>query len=298
MAVLISWLCFASGAYHFTQAAAISGSPWLMDFGFSGLGNNHHPSFWNALSEGSFLTFYNGEYHFDSSLWTMRPEIIGSVICLGVAPALRWTQGIIVPFCLIAIISTMLIGAEQHIPQFLAGTLLSRVLHERTYRLSSAIAIPLIAVAFILFSYDGPVGSFAWMRASGLTDWRTFPILWTPAAVILIYVTMGTPWIGRWLSGRIARLLGRLSFPIYLIHLPVLCSMGAWTYSELSPMLRWQIAVALTWIVTFLGTFLCALPLSLFDRWWVGRVNIFTRAFAPERSSGGSAGNRNNETSA
>jgi hypothetical protein len=43
------------------------------------------PSFWDAFSQGAFYTFFRGDAYYDSSLWSMRYELIGSLLAFGLA---------------------------------------------------------------------------------------------------------------------------------------------------------------------------------------------------------------------
>ena len=83
-AVLMSWALFALDLYRFTNVAPITGSDWLYKFAFA-YQTPFVPDFWEALMQGAFLTFFRGDSHYDSSLWTMRIELIGSYVAFGLA---------------------------------------------------------------------------------------------------------------------------------------------------------------------------------------------------------------------
>jgi peptidoglycan/LPS O-acetylase OafA/YrhL len=71
------------------------------------------------------------------------------------------------------------------------------------------------------------------------------------------------------LRSRTSALIGQLSFSIYLLHLPVICSVGAWMYLLLLPATG-QLATAIITICCVVAvTFALALPLARVDQWWL-----------------------------
>jgi peptidoglycan/LPS O-acetylase OafA/YrhL len=71
LTVLISYLFFKCGWYFFEQAGAMANTPFLAKF----VWNAEKPfpvSFWSALLQGSFFTFFRGDSFYNSSLWTMQ----------------------------------------------------------------------------------------------------------------------------------------------------------------------------------------------------------------------------------
>jgi peptidoglycan/LPS O-acetylase OafA/YrhL len=150
---VLSWLLFSTGAYHFAAAGALTRSPWLKAFAYSGLPPGIYPDAVTAALQGAFTTFFSGAASLDSSMWTMRPEIIGSIVVFSMAPILHhfrspWT-------CLFVsiVVATLLWGADPHVPQFVAGMLLSRLLAARSLRIPPWAAALLALAAFTLFSF-------------------------------------------------------------------------------------------------------------------------------------------------
>lgn len=283
VSTLASWLLFSTGAYHFVPAAEISGSPWLKDFAYAGIPAGFQPHFWPSLLQGAFFTFFSGESYMNSSLWTMRPEIVGSIVVLGAAPVLHHLRQDLAVIFLTVLLALMFYKAQPHVPQFLAGMLLARLVAGRHLRIPGWLALCMGALAFWLFGFFGARGAYAWLAPFGLTRDFLYPVLWVPASLLMIVAAIGCPRLDRLLSGGWARQLGRLSFPIYLVHVPVLCSLGAWTYVQTMPSLGRPLATAVTVLAVLAGTLAAALLVGGFDRWWIARVNRTVRAVAPGR---------------
>ena len=272
--VLASWALFASGSYHHGAAAAITHSRWLSEFASAGLPTSFVPSWVDAMREGLFSTFYKGEFHYDSSLWTMRPELIGSLLSFGMAPIALATRKPLVACGMLMVAGIMLFQTNQYVPSFLAGVMLARFAYGEVPPLGSAATIGIVISGLTLLTFAGPVRQFSFLAGMIEEHSRLRYLAWDAGSVLLILAGIGSAVVARSLSGTWARWLGRLSFPIYLVHVPVLCSVGAYVYVRVFEMAGAQAALPAAVISTLLGTVAAAIPLSRLDRWWVRKLNI------------------------
>ncbi len=74
-------------------------------------------------------------------------------------------------------------------------------------------------------------------------------------------------------------MLGRLSFPLYLLHMPVLLSAGCFAFLHLGG--GWRGYVAAT-LATLVITHLAAWPLAWFDVWWTRSLSSTANWLARE----------------
>jgi peptidoglycan/LPS O-acetylase OafA/YrhL len=103
-------------------------------------------------------------------------------------------------------------------------------------------------------------------------------------AVLLILATQGCPALAACLSGRAATWLGRLSFPIYLVHVPILCSAGCASYLAADRVLPGRSPAVMAILVTLVLTLAVAVPLARFDAWWTRRLSAWFAAGARSSS--------------
>lgn len=273
--VLLSYALFYFHLYHYRQAGAVSGSPWLSLFGLAFFRPSAPPlttaaiHLHGALVQGAFLTFFRGDALFDSSLWTMRPEFAGSLIAFGAAPLLLDARKISARFTIgvAALVVMLLHFAQPELEAFPIGTAMAVLLPHRAV-LPRIAAWPVLLLSLYLLGYPGrPEGAY--------TAFGGLVFLGMPAcdplilgAALLIGVVETFPPLRRLFSGRLPAILGELSFPVYLLHVLVICTAGSAIY------LRYG---ALSAIVTvFIVTLAAAVPLARFNGWWVARVNAGT----------------------
>lgn len=189
-----------------------------------------------------------------------------------------------------AAVGAVLLGlGHAWLLEFLAGVALCdlslspRVARGAARRTGALAAVALVAAGLCLGGF-----SPAWFAAS--TGWpEPRPGVVRPlqhvGAVLLLAGVLGAPDLRRALSVRPLAFLGRISFPLYLVHMPVQCSLGCRVYLEcvqtrgLSHGLASAGAAAATLSASLLLAWVGSRtvePLSI----WLGRT-IYRVAFAP-----------------
>jgi peptidoglycan/LPS O-acetylase OafA/YrhL len=259
LVVLASYGLFQFGLYRFEHAGAVVGSPWLASFGHSGIAQPIR--FWDAFAEGAVLAFVSSSHaNFDSSLWTMHPELVGSFLAFGFAPILLRARKSSLLLCVALIVIVAIAAHLTHLAAFPIGAGLAALL-PRGLAISGRIACPALAVALYLLGFSGDFsGVYAPLyylpRLDGIT---------IIGAALLIATVETFPPIRKACAGRVSRFVGELSFPIYLVHVPVICSAGAAVYQLAGGLMA---AVA-----ALIVSVLVSLPLIAFNKWWIKQMN-------------------------
>ena len=81
VATLFSWALFSLDLYHFREAAAMTGSPWLASMA-NGITADFQPSLLDALYQGAIGCFVAGKSNYVPPLWTMHYELLGSMLVM------------------------------------------------------------------------------------------------------------------------------------------------------------------------------------------------------------------------
>src|SRR5437870_5677227 len=90
--------------------------------------------------------------------------------------------------------------------------------NQRTWRKSLPLAPAVVLIALAIF----------------VVPWKSV------TALMVVGVTAAAPRMQQLLGARWLTLLGRLSFALYLVHVPVLCSLGCGLYLHLCAALGWS----------------------------------------------------------
>jgi peptidoglycan/LPS O-acetylase OafA/YrhL len=269
--VLISYGLFGAGLYAFQEAGRASGSPWLVRFA-NVLESPFHIYLWGALTQGSFLTFFRGDisdYTYDSSLWTMHPELMGSFIVFGMAPIVLAARNVSARVTCF-VIGCVALLAHLSIPYLVAfpvGVALAALL-PRHKVISKGSAFSMLFLALYLLGYSGRgIGAYAIFKPfDSYEKYHIYPAI--AGAAILICLVETFPLLHTLFSGTISRWLGEFSFPIYLIHVLIISSLGSVVY------LRYGTLPAIGSVL--LATPVAAFPILIFNRRWVAAVNRIT----------------------
>ena len=264
-----SWLLLVLGAYHYQQAGALSGSPWLSRFG-NAPDYPFEPSLRGAFTEGAFPTFIRpGSYNYDTVLWTMRIELAGSMLSFAMALLLVRLQRLSVWLTVFASLAALVLCRyiEPYNCAFIFGVLLAKQTNPGG-EIPAVLAFSLLAAALFLLGYtDSSDGVYHLLRLSRIGAVYVL----TAAAFLTIGLILRTSRLRRLLDNRCMAVVNEMSFPLYLVHTLVICSIG----SRLFILTRSLAATVLTVVA---GSLVGAMPILWFNRTWVRGVKSLVDA--------------------
>jgi len=271
LVVLASYVLFKLDLYQFEQAGAAAGSPWLIKF-LSAYDTKPPIHLWGALLQGSFFTFFGTEHFYNTPLWTMHREFVGSFIAFGFAPILFEARKLSLHLAIGLVAMGAVLAAHDNYAAFPIGVGLAALV-PRSAVISNKIAYPALLMALYFLgcphSSNNELGTVYHPALMANAD-----VMNSIGAAILIVVSETFYPIRRVFSGRISQFLGDLSFPIYLVHVLIICSIGSAIYLRVG-----AVPAALA---VFAFSILASLPLMAFNKWWVAQVNAATMRILEE----------------
>jgi peptidoglycan/LPS O-acetylase OafA/YrhL len=273
ISVLGSFLLFRMGAYGYVAAGEVTRSPWLMDFAYALGGQPFDPGLSDALWHGAWVVFVRSDVQYVSSLWTMHYELVGSLIAYVVAIGLVCLRQVFL-FVRVVFVGSILVYMacfDHWYVAFVAGVALAAVLSEARPSLPLPVAAVFAIGALYLAGYSDGRGAYRWI--ADVVGPIPGPCVHALAAVALIFAVERCASLHSVLSHPWATAIGRLSFPIYLTHIPMLCSVGCAVFLVLHGVLPppWPEIVAC--LATVVATLAVSVPLATFDAWWIRKVN-------------------------
>lgn len=274
LSVLLCYALFHLGLFRYREAARVTQSAWLGTYGGGDPYGTLNPSFFGALREGLVWAFVGNADAYDPILWTMRHELLGSFVSLGLAPALcgrRAGTSIAILFAA-GIVAPLL---DPWLIPFVAGTGLAWVVCRYALRLHWTAAAASIAVGLFLFGYLQPTGAYSALAVVQDSAGYRYDRLLVHAlsGVLILLGLVGNEEFGRALSLRPLLLLGRLSFPIYLFHFPLLCSLGCFLFVVLLPSMSYGLTLAAVAALYMPVVFLVGWVFARLDEAWARWVN-------------------------
>jgi peptidoglycan/LPS O-acetylase OafA/YrhL len=278
IAAIGSYLLFRFGWYYYREAAAFTRSDWLGTFGGGDLNGGLRPSLLSAVLEGCVFAFLGRTDAYNPVFWTMRDELFGSLLVFGLALALRRCRlSAGAALLVLAVAATRY--ADPRMAAFVAGLALSWANARGMVSVNRWMAPVCLVSGLALFGYLEPRGMYAWLGfLHDGSEWR-YDRIWlhTLGAVLLILGVLGSARAGALLASGAGRFLGRLSFPIYLFHFPLLCSLTCRLFLAVRLAMPQEAAVAVAALGTLPALLALAYAFARVDELWVAQLNRVAR---------------------
>lgn len=270
--VMIAYLLMVTGAMHNVALARVQGEAYVTGW----LGNqvNFDPDLFTAIRSGIWDTFFDFRWfpNYNSALWTMNFELFGSLFCFfifgiyGIHPKRYYAYGVL--------FGILFFMKSFWLCSFLAGFLLCDIDH---------IESPFLPM---LSFFERRILSRGWLAAGafilllilgGLENYKGFSNVFVGG--LLVFVVMRSRVLRLFFEVRPVLWLGRISFSLYLLHIPVLCSLGSYLYliMDATHNVKAIVASVVTFMVTALvswGYTLSVDDFSIRASGWIG--NIFS----------------------
>jgi len=265
---------FAAGLMYNDNLASMIQSPWLERSGGVKVSAGWpEPSIAGGMVD-SLLLFKRGLSQYNSALWTMKFELIGSLFALATAVMFGARQRIWTDAAITLVLGTAALWIHPLISICVATVFLTKYLSAPDLVLGRRTVGALVISGLILGStYKSLPEELLidpWVRTQVLrVDW-----LIHGAGAMLLFLGVRGAASRRLQESSLGRHLGRLSFPMYVLHLPIFASIGsgiiiAAGYSG--------IAVVLAFFSSMIVLIAASVPVAKLDEWWVARLNAFVR---------------------
>ena len=238
-AVLVAWAILAAGGYSFGAA---------QPFTKSGMRDTYAVvvPLWAALEQGTIGAFFLGQWSLDPVLWTMQTELFGSFLVfalLALFAGVRWRW-------LVWAVAALIFYNGYYLA-FVLGVALAD-LHGRADGWEAPYPLVLVLVTLGVWC-----GSYPYYGAeTGL--WSALPAIGSAHKPVFYHVLGAALLIGATsvftearevFTLRPFRFLGRVSYALYLIHFPLICSVATALLLALLPRLGYTASIALIFVV-------------------------------------------------
>lgn len=228
-AIFLAWIVFKAGWMGTQRAAEIGFAGWLPDHYVKSV-----PLVPDLLLNMLWGTPVNGQSEWNTPLWTLRIELIAPLLLFALVALFgaRRALPISVAFTIVAVNIFPQNGAAMHLLAFLCGYLLNFALPHLRRARPLAFALVVLGLVLGAFDYSNHFGvllqmplpdlsPYAWnLGGDRKTLFHSLGGLLTVAGVLA-----EAPGFG-WLAARPFAWLGKVSFAAYLLHWPIVCSLG------------------------------------------------------------------------
>lgn len=269
--VLLAYFLLRFGWMYNMELGTKNANEWLTRFYY------FEADFWFAMKSGIWDTFFNYDYKttYNSVLWTMNPELYGSLCCFVLFAILRLHRLRYYAYGFLIIGSFLLsytLKNHYWLSTFLIGFVLCDIDHTKN-RFKAYIPhikrmfSKLFLVLFLLACF---------IAVRNLTQHR---IVCALISVGIVFLVLHAKVLTQLFSKRIFVWLGKISFSFYLIHFPIICSLSCFMHLhiDMPPTAKFLIISSCTLAVSLAASWVFY---KLFDRWSIKISGAIGRLFS------------------
>jgi peptidoglycan/LPS O-acetylase OafA/YrhL len=231
---LLFLLLFISFGNRTPEASAVAGSDWLQTLFPPG----YQPGFLDVLREATIGAFVGPQTPLhDPVLWTIRVEFLGSILvfllCLFIPSGFA-------RFAACTISGAILIAVPAWLPNFCALFAVGVALHDLANHFQRQLAahalicdvlgVAAISTAALLYPVLNLLVPDLMAQLGGFVDPLGHMSQWTARSILIVAGALISPTAQACLALPVSLFLGRVSFGLYLLHLPIFFSIGLGSY--------------------------------------------------------------------
>jgi peptidoglycan/LPS O-acetylase OafA/YrhL len=245
--LLFSYLLMRCGFYYNVPVSKLTHSEWWL--GSFWTFDNMGAKLWQCLTLG---TMFLGDSSFDNSMWTMCIELYGSLLVFAMLALTHNSRNRLAIMALLYLFFAFT-GREDY-TAFLLGISLNYSQHwlQRVSRyVRVLIVVTLVAAALVLGSVPAKMD----MSHTLFQNWpsellvrKDWMLIYGAYFMVLAFVL--SPQLQAFISKRVFRFLGYISFSFYLLHPVVLGSFSCFAFLQVQPHMSYNRAVLLVFVLT------------------------------------------------
>lgn len=213
--VMLAFCLARLGLYRIDDTVALTKSHWLENLAIADL------SFAHALRDGFYGVVFLGHDQFNTVFWTMQTEFVGSmaIFAYRMLSFPGWRR-LMMAAVYVALAAALSPTAWPYYLAFLLGSHIDGWLRPMSTWKKGAV----LALAVYLASIDA--SPMFWPFNAVPLDDVIRSALWSVFAGFLVVYAVRAGALSGLLLSRPVQFLGRISYPLYLVHAPIILSLG------------------------------------------------------------------------
>jgi peptidoglycan/LPS O-acetylase OafA/YrhL len=256
VSLLFVYVLMMSHAFSNVRVASITGSEWW----FSHMWQFDAPSS-KLLNCLFYSTMFQGNSIFNTVLWTISFELYGSLF---VFAFLLFTHSVgYRPVLLLLVFFYFYYSNQSAYVSFVSGIYLAIFEKKRTQDappIRRPVALGILALALLLGSFPSNGNKAGTVfEHLGLTLLDFAPWYHIAGAYLLVYIFVARPSFQMITGKRVFKQLGRISFSLYLLHVPVIGSVGCAAFLAVYKTVGYHIGA----LTAFICSTVILIPLSI-----------------------------------
>jgi peptidoglycan/LPS O-acetylase OafA/YrhL len=216
-------------------------------------------SFLGALFSGTIKSFFIGESSYNPTLWTMKIELIGSFFIFAMCftkykyRVIYIDLSVIVSLVLLTVFKLLSASLGMGLIAFTVGYLFC--LYGKNIK--PMLSIPLFIFGLYLAGAHNNSSSYSAIISFFGED--TYLLGNFTSAILIVYSIIFSRSLNSFFSKKIFVFMGKVSFSVYLIHLPIISTLGVLCFNFLYKNFSYEEAAILASVITLFSTYTISL---------------------------------------
>ncbi|WP_346935298.1 acyltransferase [Clostridium sp.] len=213
------------------------------------------PNLMSMLKQATFGVFVGSDFSYNTSLWTMGYEFLGSFLVFSLAIIFGKLKKRYIFYTITAIYFV-----KTYYLAFILGMILSdcynsnyEIIRKLKGRCASIICLIL---GLFMGSYPLVPTDNTIYKYMNIESFEPGVFYRTLGAVLLMIAIMNSKLLIEFFSSKVMIFLGKISFSMYLIHLIIICSFSGALFTSTLPYLSYNKAFILTFVVSMILIFI------------------------------------------
>jgi peptidoglycan/LPS O-acetylase OafA/YrhL len=215
VSILLSMLLYSCRKYYNLPASLVSCSQWLSHYFPAGL------SYFTGLEDMAWKSVVSGDATFNTALWTLKIEFIGSILLL-LFYLLKPREKSSIAWLFFFYLIFQNYGKDS---LFLFAIMIGSLLHAVTISKKWVPYVILIALYLGAFQFENRYYDF--LPLVGVFKKKDF---YETIGAVLLVAPIVQGYGKKFFETRILQFLGRISYSLYLVHFLILCSLSCAFY--------------------------------------------------------------------
>ncbi len=210
---------FAYILFHFSVEKSIL-TKWISNYG------SFDYSFINAIYSGIIESFLRGKSQYNPVLWTMKIELVGSFIVFIMCflrhkySTIRIDLSIIMVIFFLTAFKILSASLGMGLTAFTVGYLFY------LYGKNTNFLISISLFVFGLYLAGSHNGSLSYSALVSVLGQKTYSLGNFLSGIIIVYSVIFNSHLNTFFSKKLFVFMGKVSFSVYLIHLPIISTLG------------------------------------------------------------------------